>query len=161
MTDARQLDDLTDRCRAILREAGVPEKAMWLVEVQSVEMFGRDFPDMAEHVTETAGSREHDAVVYHHQRGRITQMETFKGDDSADGRRACRQLAHYLVTAQRQLAENRYLVECEHCEATGMSKGRGKEKCPACGGTGYLPTGEGLELIDALNALKPWLNAQR
>lgn len=161
MTDARQLDELTSRCRAILREAGVPEKAMWLVEVQSVEMFGKDFPDMAEHVSESAGCREHDAVVYHHQRGRITQMETFKGDDSADGRRACRQLAHYLVTVQKQLDENRYLVECDHCDATGVSTGDREEKCPACGGTGYLPTGEGLELIDAFNALKPWLDGLR
>jgi len=62
------------------------------------------------------------------------------------------------MTMDRRPTRNRYVMECEHCGPTGfMCEEDGQQaESPACEGTGYLPTNEGLELIDALEALRPW-----
>ena len=162
MSSANLSTEVSNRCMVALEEAGIPNKVLWLVEVQSLDVFARSFPDVAHKVLPRAEEAEHDYIVYHHQNSRVTEFATFNSILAADLRLACRRLAERLSVRSRQRrTDNRYLVGCEYCGGSGViAEGDGDEECPACERTGYLPTSEGLELIDALEALSPWWNKE-
>ncbi|MFO8061104.1 MAG: hypothetical protein R6U70_10685 [Bacillota bacterium] len=150
--------EVSNRCMLALKEAGVADKVLWLVEIQPLDVFAKSFPDVAHEVLVRAEDAGHNFVVYHHQQSQVTELATFNNESSADLRLACRQLAECLLAKNRQRrTDNRYVVECEYCGGRGVvTRGDTNEECPACEGTGCLPTTEGLELIDALEALRPW-----
>ena len=158
MSNASQSAEVSSRCMLALKEAGVSDKVLWLVEIQPLDVFARSFPDVAQKVLPRAEDAEHDFIVYHHQNSQVTAHATFNSESSADLRLACRRPAERLLARSGQRrTDNRYVVKCEHCGGSGVIvEGDASEECPACEGTGYLPTDEGLELMDALDVLRPW-----
>jgi len=62
MPNSDQSDEVHKRCLDILKETGVSEKVLWLVEVQPLETFAKTFFRMPEEVPSGVEAKGHDFV---------------------------------------------------------------------------------------------------